>query len=40
MKKYAPELTESLEGVIEEEDISIARSLLEKHGLRFRIEEV
>ena len=39
MQKYAPDLKESLGRDIESEDISIVRSLLEKHGRKYVIED-
>ena len=39
MRKYAPNLKKALDSSIEQEDISLAKDLLAKHGLRFRIEE-
>ena len=38
MKGYAPGLREVLDDAIEEEDITLARDLLAKHGKRFIIE--
>ena len=39
MQKYAPDLKESLSRDIEQEDISKARRLLEKHGIKYVIED-
>jgi hypothetical protein len=39
MRRYVPGLRKALEEAIEEEDISIARRLLAKHGKRLRVEE-
>lgn len=39
MQKYAPDLSKKLTREVEEEDIIIAKTLLAKHGKKFRIEE-